>query len=162
MFWHLPLIVLSPLSVMIARLLRADRDRWVRALRQDVLVLQRQLGKRPQSRRLPQLAGQRGVPLGSGLDLTAAQPQLADRPASAAPQRQYGVLLRRTGQQGRTGEGGRAGGGTQCCRTRSPTTAGVPNRPQRLVLGPYGVADQPLRLRFELQDADLYSFQFCD
>jgi len=24
------------------------------------------------------------------------------------------------------------------------------------------VADQPLRLRFELHDADLYSFQFCD
>ena len=46
MFWHLLLILLSPLFAMAARLLRDDRDRQILALRQQVLILQRQLGKR--------------------------------------------------------------------------------------------------------------------
>ena len=47
MLWHLLLILLSPLSAMVVRLLGDDRDRQVLALRHQVLVLQRRLGKRP-------------------------------------------------------------------------------------------------------------------
>jgi transposase len=47
MFWHLLLILLSPLSAILARLLGDDRDRQVLALRQQVLILQRQLGRHP-------------------------------------------------------------------------------------------------------------------
>ena len=46
MFWHLLLLLLSPGSALIAALLRDDRDRPILALRQQVLILQRQLGKR--------------------------------------------------------------------------------------------------------------------
>ena len=39
MFWHLLLILLSPLSVMVSRLRGDDRDRQVLALRQQILIL---------------------------------------------------------------------------------------------------------------------------
>ena len=47
MFWHLTLILLSPLYLMFALLFCNDRARLVVALYQQVLVLQRQLGKQP-------------------------------------------------------------------------------------------------------------------
>ena len=56
MFWHLLLILLSPLSAMVARLLGDDRDRQVLVLRQQVLILQRQLGKRSRLSRAEKLA----------------------------------------------------------------------------------------------------------
>jgi len=46
MLWHLLLIFLSPLSMMVSRLIRDDRDRQILALRQQIIILQRQLGKR--------------------------------------------------------------------------------------------------------------------
>ena len=48
MFWYLVLVLLSPVHSLILRLLRDERDREILALRQQVLVLRRQLGKRPQ------------------------------------------------------------------------------------------------------------------
>ena len=56
MFWHLLLPLLSPLSAMLVRLLGDDRDRQILALRQQVLSLQRQLGKRPRLSRAEKLA----------------------------------------------------------------------------------------------------------
>jgi hypothetical protein len=47
MFWHLTLILLSPLYLMFALLFCNDQARLVVALHQQVLVLQRQLGKQP-------------------------------------------------------------------------------------------------------------------
>ena len=47
MFWHLTLILFSPLYMMFALLFRNDQDRLVVVLYQQVLVLQRQLGKQP-------------------------------------------------------------------------------------------------------------------
>jgi hypothetical protein len=47
MFWHLILILFSPLYLMFALLIRGDQARLVVALYQQVLVLQRQLGKQP-------------------------------------------------------------------------------------------------------------------
>jgi len=47
MLWHLILVLLSPLDLMFALLFRDNRGRLVVALYQQVLVLQRQLGKRP-------------------------------------------------------------------------------------------------------------------
>jgi hypothetical protein len=47
MFRHLILILLSPLCLMFALLFRSDQARLVVALHQQVLVLQRRLGKRP-------------------------------------------------------------------------------------------------------------------
>lgn len=41
MFWHLSLLLLSPLASLISRLLRDDRDRQILAPRQQVLILQR-------------------------------------------------------------------------------------------------------------------------
>jgi hypothetical protein len=46
MFWHLLLILTSPISALVTNLLRDDRGRQVVVLRQQVLILQRQLGKR--------------------------------------------------------------------------------------------------------------------
>lgn len=48
MFRYLVLLVLSPLHSLVLRLLRSDCDREILALRQQVLILRRQLGKRPQ------------------------------------------------------------------------------------------------------------------
>ena len=48
MFWHIVLVLLSPLHSVVLRLVRDDRDREILALRQQVLILRRQLGKRPQ------------------------------------------------------------------------------------------------------------------
>ena len=48
MFWHLLLILLSQLSTLYLHLLRDRRDREILALRQQVLILQRRLAKRPQ------------------------------------------------------------------------------------------------------------------
>ena len=45
MFWHLLLTLLSPSSSLLCGLLRDDRDRQILALRHQVLILQRQLGK---------------------------------------------------------------------------------------------------------------------
>ena len=56
MFWHLLLLWLSPGSALIAALLRDDRDRQVLVLRQQILVLQRQLGKRAHLTRAEKLA----------------------------------------------------------------------------------------------------------
>jgi len=47
MSWHLVLVLLSPVYLMFALLFRDDRAQLVVALYQQVLVLQRQLGKRP-------------------------------------------------------------------------------------------------------------------
>jgi len=56
MFWHLLLLLLSPLSTLCLRLLRDDRDREILALRQQVLILQRRLAKHPQLLRIERLA----------------------------------------------------------------------------------------------------------
>jgi transposase InsO family protein len=55
MFWHHMLIPLSPCYVLVLRLLRDDRDRQILALRQQVLILQRQVGKRPSLNRIERL-----------------------------------------------------------------------------------------------------------
>jgi len=47
MFYHVLLLLLSPLYVLIGRLLRDDRDREIVTLRQQVSIMQRQLGRRP-------------------------------------------------------------------------------------------------------------------
>jgi len=47
MFWHLTLVLFSPVYLMFALFFRDDRARLVVALYQQVLVLQRQVGKRP-------------------------------------------------------------------------------------------------------------------
>jgi len=47
MFWHVILLLFSPLYLMFVLAFRDDRARLVLALHQQVLVLQRQLGKRP-------------------------------------------------------------------------------------------------------------------
>ena len=47
MIWHIILLALSPLAALVGRLTPDDRDREILALRQQVLILQRQLGKRP-------------------------------------------------------------------------------------------------------------------
>jgi len=46
MFWHMLLVFLSPLASLISGLLRDDRNRQSLALRQQVLILHRQLRKR--------------------------------------------------------------------------------------------------------------------
>jgi hypothetical protein len=55
MFWHLLLVRFSPLASLLSSLLRDDRDRQILALRQQVLILQRQLGRRHQLRRAERL-----------------------------------------------------------------------------------------------------------
>jgi transposase InsO family protein len=47
MFWHVILVLFSPVYLMFALLFRDDRARLVVALYQQVLVLQRHVGKRP-------------------------------------------------------------------------------------------------------------------
>jgi hypothetical protein len=49
MFWHLTLILSSPLHLVFALLFSNDRARLVVDLHQQVLVLQQQLGKQPSS-----------------------------------------------------------------------------------------------------------------
>ncbi len=56
MFWHLLLILLSPLWTLYLRLLRDHRDREILALRQQVLILQRHLSKRARLTRSERLA----------------------------------------------------------------------------------------------------------
>ena len=56
MFWHLLLIVFSPLATLCLRLLRDERDREILALRQQILILQRRLAKRPRLTRSERLA----------------------------------------------------------------------------------------------------------
>ena len=56
MFWHLILVLLSPLYLMFALLFRDERARLVLALYQQVLVLQRQLAKRPSLMKSERLA----------------------------------------------------------------------------------------------------------
>ena len=56
MFWHLLLILLSPLSTLCLRLVRDHRDREILALRQQMLILQRHLAKRPRFSRSERLA----------------------------------------------------------------------------------------------------------
>ena len=55
MFWHLPLALLSPLASLLSGLLRDDRARQILAVRQQVLILQRQLGKRARLSRTEKL-----------------------------------------------------------------------------------------------------------
>jgi hypothetical protein len=47
MFWHMMLMLFSPLCLLFGLVLRSDQARLVLALYNQVLVLQRQLGKRP-------------------------------------------------------------------------------------------------------------------
>ena len=47
MIWHVILLLVSPLAALIGRLMPDHRDREILALRQQVLILRRQLGKRP-------------------------------------------------------------------------------------------------------------------
>ena len=47
MFWHTILLLLSPLAALIGRLVVDDRDREILALRQQIPILRRQLGRRP-------------------------------------------------------------------------------------------------------------------
>jgi putative transposase len=56
MFWRLLLVLFSPLTFLLSVLLRDDRDRQILALRQQVLILQRQVGKRPRLSRAEKLA----------------------------------------------------------------------------------------------------------
>jgi hypothetical protein len=56
MFWYVMLTLFSPLYLMFALLFRDDRARLVLALYQPVLILQRQLGKRPSLAKGEQLA----------------------------------------------------------------------------------------------------------
>ena len=56
MFWHALSVLLCPLYVLVGRLLGDDRDRLILMLRQQVLILQRQLGKRPTVTRPERLA----------------------------------------------------------------------------------------------------------
>jgi len=56
MFWHTVLLLLSPVAVLIGRLMPDDRDREILALRQQVLIPQRRLGKRPRLSRSERLA----------------------------------------------------------------------------------------------------------
>lgn len=55
MFWHLLLVLCAPLASLLSGLLRDDRDRQVLALRQQVLILQRQVGKRTRLSRTEKL-----------------------------------------------------------------------------------------------------------
>ena len=56
MFWHALFLLLSPISVLISGLKADDKDRQILALRQQVFILQRQLGKRPRLVRAERLA----------------------------------------------------------------------------------------------------------
>jgi transposase InsO family protein len=55
MIWHVILLLLSPLAAVIGRLMPDHRDREILALRQQVLILHRQLGKRPRLTRSEKL-----------------------------------------------------------------------------------------------------------
>ena len=55
MFWHLLLVLFSPLASLLSGLLLDDRDRQILALRQQVLILPRQLRKRPRLSRTEKL-----------------------------------------------------------------------------------------------------------
>ena len=56
MLWHALSVLRCPLYVLVGRLLGDDRDRLILVLRQQVLILQRQLGKRPPLTRSERLA----------------------------------------------------------------------------------------------------------
>ena len=56
MFWHMILVLFSPLYLMFALVFRDERARLVVTLYQQVLVLQRQLGKRPSLMKSERLA----------------------------------------------------------------------------------------------------------
>jgi len=56
MFWHLILVLVSPVYLMFALVFRDERARLVVTLCQQVLVLQRQLGKLPSPMRSERLA----------------------------------------------------------------------------------------------------------
>ena len=56
MLWHMVLLLISPLVAPIGRLTADDRDREIRALRQQVLIPQRQFGTRPRLMRADRLA----------------------------------------------------------------------------------------------------------
>jgi putative transposase len=56
MIRHIVLLLLSPLAALVGRLMPDDRDREILALRQQVLILQRQVGKRARLRRAERLA----------------------------------------------------------------------------------------------------------
>ena len=47
MFWHAPLLLFSPVYLLFGLLFRSEQARLILALYQQVLILQRQLGKRP-------------------------------------------------------------------------------------------------------------------
>jgi len=55
MFWHAVLLLLAPLSSLVRHFLRDDRDREILGLRQQVLILQRALGRPRRLRRMERL-----------------------------------------------------------------------------------------------------------
>ncbi len=56
MLWHVLLLLLPPVSVLVGHLMKDDRDRRILALRQQVLIPQRQLGNHPRLLRAERLA----------------------------------------------------------------------------------------------------------
>jgi putative transposase len=56
MLWHMVLLLFSPLASLIGRLMVDDKDREILALRQQVLILQRRLGRRTRFVRAEKLA----------------------------------------------------------------------------------------------------------
>jgi len=56
MVWHAILLLLSPVAALVTHLMPDHRDREILALRQQVLILQRQLAKRPRQVRTERLA----------------------------------------------------------------------------------------------------------
>jgi len=99
MFWLLILVLLSPLYLMFALLFRSDQARLVVALYQQVLVLQRQLGKQPSL-----MKGERLALVLSGLllarqrigdALLIVKPETLVRWHRAIVRRHWGLLSRR-------------------------------------------------------------------
>ncbi len=68
MFWHTMLLLFSPIYLMFGLVFRSEQARLILALYQQVLILQRQLGKRPSL-----IPAERLAPVLSGLLLGKAK-----------------------------------------------------------------------------------------
>jgi len=55
MFWHIVLLLLYPFTCPMRRPTADDRDREILALRQQLLILQRRVGRRPLLTRFEEL-----------------------------------------------------------------------------------------------------------